>query len=77
MDRNVLLDGEISVGCLLYQIQPLQEEKSRFNEVISKNQRTIPAIGVHKKVTVLVSRRLSCFPRTLSKMEFVTLANIL
>ena len=44
------------------QLQPLQGEKARFSETISKYQRTIPAADIHKKVTVLISRIISCFP---------------
>lgn len=38
---------------------------------------TIPAMGIPNKVIVLASRRLSCFPRMLSEVEFITFVNIL
>lgn len=59
------------------QVHLFQGEKSRFNEAISKNQMIIPATGIHKKVIVLMSRRVSCFSRTLDEVEFVTLTNLL
>lgn len=57
------------------QVHLFQGEKSRFNETISKNQMIMLATGVHKKVIVLISR-ISCFPRTLDEVEFVTLTNL-
>lgn len=57
------------------QVHLFQGEKSRFNETISKNQMIMLATGVHKKVIVLISI-ISCFPRTLDEVEFVTLTNL-
>lgn len=37
----------------------------------------MPATGIDMKVIVLTLRRISCFPRILSEVDFVTVVNLL